>query len=318
MATAPPCDPVGFSITAPETLIEHVVSSAVGGLGAVHQYVTMRAWVRWANAQQRSSEEQQQQEELTPTALLAGVIYNDFPWGDELGTAREYTQHVLVRFSSASVAPYVTDARFRLQPNREIQWASAAAYKALPDVVTRAVAGVSQARVVEARRMLDERTADERVVYHFLRASANEPDSEVQQRAVEKCAGWFAAALQTRSLFALGHAWHTIEDSFSPAHTDRNLSDRRALVRRVYYFGDQTDRWHSSHESWAAVRTPGSEGYRRVDAAVPLLAESLRRFYAALDDNAPDAAAVHTERFAQWLRTEVFALASDSPQQEEQ
>ena len=301
---APQTDPIDFSITAPESALEFIVSHAVGGLGAVHQYVTMKAFLLWAQRQQTTGLPSGEPE-LTPEILLAGVIYNDFPWGDELGAGVDYQKHILARFQSSQTASYVTDQRFRWQPHRDIQWASAALYKNLPDAFTRIVAQVSQETVDEARVMLQQRTDATRVVYHFLRKDREETDAEVQRRAIEKAKEWFAAALERRSLFPLGHIWHMIEDSFSPAHTQRNLL--HGTVVRVYYFGDQTDRWHSSHESWDAVRVPGTEGYKRADAAKVLLAKSLDMFMQALGSS-PQQRPAAVQQFGEWLATDVLRL----------
>jgi len=309
-----------FSITAPTGAVEDVVSRAVGGLGAVHQMVSARAWAAAEAANGAVAR-------LDAGDCVAGVIYNDFPIEDETDAARTYVSSTLERIAPAD-APYITDSRFLWQPTREARWAAAAAYKGVPTMLM-SLAGVHHDAMVHARRMLAQRTAASRVNYHFLRSSGAETDAEVVERAVATVRRWFRLAVLQRRLFLLGHIWHMVEDSFSPAHTDR-LVERTTdapygRVHGIYFFGDQTDHMHSSRESWAAVASSTDSTARHyIDVAVLALRDILLRYAAALaaaplgaapgSTAAPSAAAeahaaTSADDFAEFMRSQVFALA---------
>jgi hypothetical protein len=305
-----------FSITAPVGAVEHGITLAVGGLGAVHQYVSARAWALAEQAQSLA---------LDAEDCVAGVIFNDFPADDETDAMRTYVASTLERLR-ASDAPYITDARFLWQPRREERWAAAAVYKGVPSTLM-SLAGVQSATMHHARRMLAQRTHESRINYHFMRASRTEADDEVVARAVLTARRWFRLAVLMRRTFLIGHIWHMVEDSFSPAHTERDLVRTTdapyGRVRRIYFFGDQTDRSHSAAESIEAVLAPGSVGARAVDVCVIALRDILLRFNAALagaplapppGSTAPPSAAMEAyaaaaaDEFAEFMRTQVFAL----------
>jgi hypothetical protein len=306
-----------FSITAPVGIVERGITVAVGGLGAVHQYVSARAWALAEQAQPRLA--------LDAEDCVAGVIFNDFPADDEIDAARTYAATTLERMNAAD-APYITDARFLWQPRREERWAAAAAYKDVPATLM-TLAGVQESTMHRARRMLAQRTHETRINYHFMRASRNETDAEVVARAVLTARRWFRLAVLHRRTFPLGHIWHMVEDAFSPAHTERDLVRTTEApygrVQRIYFFGDQTDRSHSTAESIEAVLAPGSVGARAVDVCVLALRDILLRYAAAVagaplapppgSTVAPSAAveayaAAAADEFAEFMRTQVFAL----------
>jgi len=309
-----------FAITAPTSVLEDVASRAVGGLGAVHQMVSARAWAEAVAANGAV-------DQLDAADCVAGVIFNDFPADDEEDAARTYARTTLEPIAPAD-APYIADRRFLWQPSRNERWAAAAAYKNVPTVLM-TLAGVHHEAMEHARRMLAQRTAASRVNYHFLRASSAEADAEVVERAVATARRWFRLAVLRRRLFLLGHVWHMVEDSFSPAHTDR-LVERTTdapygRVQRIYFFGDQTDHMHSSRESWAAVASSTDATARRyIDVAVLALRDILLRYVAAVaaaplgaapGSAAPPSAAAEAhaaaeaDTFAEFMRTQVFALA---------
>jgi hypothetical protein len=301
-----------FAITAPVGPLEQVVSAAVGGLGAVHQYVSARAWA--------AAEQLRPGLAVDAEDCVAGVIFNDFPADDETDAARTYVATTLTRIAPAD-APYINDARFLWQPTREARWAAAAVYKGAPEILM-AMAGVQHAAMDHARRMLALRTHHTRINYHFMRASADERDDEVVERAVATARRWFRLAVERRRAFLLGHVWHMVEDSFSPAHTRRDLVRTEARpygrVEAIFFFGDQTDRLHSSRESWDAASGGPAAAY--ISVAVLALRDILLAYDDALR-SAPLApppgmppSAAHAEhavaaaeRFAVFLRERVFA-----------
>lgn len=305
-----------FSITAPVGVVERGITVAIGGLGAVHQYVSMRAWL---------AAEQTRRITLSAEDCTAGVIFNDFPAWDETDADVSFVRSTLERMR-ASDAPYITDQRFLLQPTREARWAAAAAYKGVPTTLMR-LAGIQDAAMHHAQQMLALRTHETRINYHFMRASRHESDSEVVARALLTARRWFRLAIVTRRVFLIGHIWHMVEDSFSPAHTERDLmrSDTAPYgrVNRIYFFGDQTDSSHSAAESIESVLAPGSVGARAVDVAVLALRDILLRYVDALagapimpppGSVAAPSEAVYAyaeraaEEFAEFMRTQVFAL----------
>ena len=324
------CLPVDFSITAPTNVVEQVVAGRFGGLGAVHQYVTMLAYVdaekeigkelaAWAGKSKR----------MAPIELLAGVIYNDFPGEDEGNESLTYVAKYLTPIDP-NKAYYITDRRFLWQPNADVTWASAAVYKRVPQFLM-TMAGIKRTTMESADAMLKRRVAVNHVNYHFLRATADETPDETRRRAITTARLWYRRALEFRNLFLFGHIWHQIEDSFSPAHTARSLASTKerpyGTVDNIYFFGDQTEEWHSRHESWDAVRQAGSPGDRRVKAAVPALRDSLKIFISDLSgapllppdgkSSAPDRevsgqrayAEARATRFAEWLEATVYAFS---------
>lgn len=329
------CAPVSFSITTPTGMLERVVSSRLGGLGAVHQYVTMKACLapqtvgvveakmkEWAPLSQR----------LTVMSLLAGVIYNDFPGKDDADSDLSYVGQYLVPIAPND-AYYITDKRFLWQPSLDARWASAAVYKHVPEALM-ALAGIKHETMQDAAAMLERRIKEDRVNYHFLRASADERMHETQRRAINTARLWYRRAVEWRSLFIFGHIWHQMQDSFSPAHTRRNLarSERYpyGVVEEIYFFGNQTEGWHSRHESWDAVSQAGSEGAKRVEAAMAPLRDALQMFIRDVDAAPPLPLAWnwarmdrtfpvqgdHADRcataFAEWLESKAYALAPAS------
>jgi hypothetical protein len=322
-----------FSITEPTSAVENLVATAVGGLGPVHQYVTALAWaLAAATIEAPLARAAAQFPALTAEKFCAGVIFNDFPVRDELDLENTYAPKMLVPIAKGTFDA-IQDPRFLLQPGEHVRWANAAMYKHLPAVVL-TLFGVKRETVAQARDTLELRTAVERTSYHFMRADKNESDSEVQRRAALFAERWFRLALLHRTLFPLGHIAHMVEDSFSPAHTTRDLAPRGdalpyGVVTEVYWFGAQSDSWHSSRESWSAVNTPGSLAEQRVAVCVRVVAALLERYVAALagtpllppgfrgDASTLDAQQSYAEaeaaKFATWLRTSVFALASRGP-----
>jgi hypothetical protein len=297
--------PVGFAITAPVGILEHLASAAVGGLGAAHQAVTQRAWHQvWPLGRDQA-------DEPDARALVAGVIYNDFPWGDELDAERRYVATVLEPIK-ASDAPYMTDPRFMWQPTQRMRWALAALYKHWGGVLR--VAGVPAEDVERAREALATRTLASHTCYHFMRATRAESDGDVVAASVAAARRWFRQAVVAASIFPLGHIVHMIEDSFSPAHTDRDLTATidapYGHVRRIYFFGDQNDSWHSERESIDAVLDPTKPAGQAAAVAARAVAEVLRRYVAAVRNVPRDSAAEQVaDEFAEFLRTKVFRLA---------
>jgi hypothetical protein len=312
-----------FAITAPTGPLERIVTSALGGLGAVHQYVTALAWAALAATPAADTLRRlaATHPRLTARDLVAGVIFNDFPADDETDAAGTYLR--TLEPIAPSDAPYIHDAQFLWQPTRDARWAAAAVYKGVPEALL-AVAGVRHETVEHARRMLALRTHESHVNYHFMRASAHEIDTDVRRRAVASAERWFREAVLLRSFFPLGHICHMVEDSFSPAHTDRDVAETTVaqpygVVHEVYFFGNQTDQWHSSRESIAAVQQPVGE--RRVATCARAVRDILQLYIAAVDTApllppggalggaAQQAHAEHTAReFARFMKTQVFAL----------
>lgn len=250
-----------FSITEPTTMLERFVAYCVGGLGAVHQRVTSLPF-----------EDKEINDLYTDREVLHlnyGVQYNDFPTGDE-ADGDKYASTVLERIE-APAAPYLTDPRFRFQPRKEIRWAMAAVYKRTPHILMHAF-GVNDAAVQSASAMLKRRETETH--YHFMRSYASEPDLRVVRRASETAANWYGRALAENNTFVLGHLFHMLEDSYSEAHTDRDSVT--GALRRIYFFGDQTDKSHSSHESYAAITE--SSAKRRVELVVEVLKLVLKSF----------------------------------------
>lgn len=271
-----------FSITAPGAPLERAVSNTVGGLGAVHQYVTQLALSR------PFEEDEAPGAQLAPDEmrlLVAGVIWNDFPTGEEQSGPRYLAQ--LLEPIGGCDAPYLTDARFRLQPTLQTRWAMATVYKKAPDALAR-LGGVTSSALAVARLMVAERDQPARSHYHFMRATAAEPDRSVVARAAATAVRWYHSALvapaeQGGGAFALGHLVHMVEDSFSPAHTLRRAPaapDAPYPIERVYYFGDQSEKSHSRQEGWSAVCRPGSEGDVRVQGCARAVRRLVARFLA--------------------------------------
>lgn len=295
-----------FSITAPVNAVERTITSLVGELGAVHQYVSALAW---AAAERRIR--------VTSDArdALAGVIANDFPWPDEYDTKREYAAKMLTPIDPQD-ARYINDGRFLLQPTREARWAAAAVYKGVPKMAM-ALLGVNAEAMAFAAEMLAVRTAASRVNYHVMRSTPEETDAEVVDLAVATSKRWYRIAVLRRRVFLVGRIWHMVEDSFSPAHTDRDLERRFATpygrIRRIYCFEEQTDESHSTAESINAVLTPGSVGARCVEVAVLALSDILVRYETDIAGMAvPNEAYAQraADSFGDFMRSQVLALAS--------
>lgn len=86
-------------------------------------------------------------------------------------------------------------------------------------------------------------------VFHFLRnfkkngtlvsaRRACEEARETISRATFSAVREWQAGNADVALFLIGHATHIIQDSFSPAHTRRDLTDANAPIRDVCYYGD--------------------------------------------------------------------------------
>lgn len=316
-------------------MVERLISSGLGGLGAVHQYVTMKAFLAPQSVEAveaKMKEWTQRSPRLTVMSLLAGVIYNDFPGKDDADSDLSYVKQYLVPIAPND-AYYITDKRFLWQPSPDARWASAAVYKGVPETLM-AWAGVKHETMQDAAAMLARRIKEDRVNYHFLRASADERMHETQRRAITTARQWYRRAVEWRSLFLFGHIWHQMQDSFSPAHTRRNLgrSERYpyGVVEQIYFFGNQTEGWHSQNESWDAVSQAGSEGAKRVDAVVAPLRDALLMFIRDVEAAPPlpltwewsrmdrtfAAQGEHADRcaatFAEWLENKAYALAPSS------
>lgn len=323
------CFPVSFSITAPTSTVERAAAVPFGGLGAVHQYVTMKAFMAGGDEFKRKFDEwSRRSQRLSVESLLAGVIYNDFPGEDDADIQMNYTSQYLSPIDPND-AYYITDRRFLVQPNADMRWANAAVYKHIPEMLM-AIAGVKRSTMQSANAMLHRRIKEDRVNYHFLRATRDETPRESQRRAIATAQQWYRRALEWRNLFLFGHIWHQMQDSFSPAHTRRTLAPTPdapyGVIDEIYFFGDQGDMWHSRHESWDAVSRKGSEGDRRVEAAIPPLRDSLKQFiddvenapqlplnwdWSTMDKVAPgqrNYAEQRAEVFGEWLRAKAYKL----------
>lgn len=328
-----------FSITEPTSVVENVVATAVGGLGPVHQYVTACGWAEAAatlvdmpkqpalTLEARLARAARTFPRLTAETLVAGVIFNDFPVQDELDLPNAYSAKMLAPIAPDSF-PAIKDRRFLWQPTEPVRWANAAVYKGVPETLL-AFSGVDHATMEQARETLRLRTALERTSYHFMRFSKEESNDDVQDRAIVHVRRWFRLAVLHRTMFPLGHIVHMVEDSFSPAHTMRDLSERGVerpygVVTSIYFFGEQTDQWHSTRESWSAVNTANSEAERRVKVCAHAVRDVIVRFEAAvagapmLPPAGMDYTALPAQReyakhaakeFSEFMRTTVFALA---------
>lgn len=263
---------VCFSITEPTSLLEWTAAYCIGGLGAVHQYVTMLAF---ADATKRSATVRATYSDDDVQQLVAGVIWNDFPSGDGVDGVR-YARETLVPITG-SAAPYLSDARFRWQPSRETRWALAFVYKRMPALLAN-VFGVGDEARRAAERMLEFRAAQERTHFHFMLTRRDEPMDDVRSRAAAAAREWYRRALLEQNVFVLGHVLHMVEDSYSAAHTKRVPPD--GDLAEVYFFGAQTDRSHSSLESYAAVSRPGGEPEQRVRWCVAAVSDIIARFAA--------------------------------------
>ena len=322
-----------FSITEPTSGVEALVATALGGLGPVHQWVTSSAWAAAAAKYQVSARlvklATRRGDRLSPVDLVAGVIYNDFPVEDELDADASYVRSMLVPIAPPSF-PGITDPSFLWQPSAHVRWANAAVYKGVYGGLLE-LAGVEHETLEQARRTLKLRTDTSRVCYHFMRRSAHETPAEVLAAAMVHAERWFRLAVLHRSLFLLGHIVHMVEDSFSPAHTARDLV--RTLERpfgtvtNVYFFGTQGDRAHSSQESAYAATTPGSEAARRITVCVDAVRDLLALFVttleqapialpggavtsASLDAQARYAQQQATGAFRTFMQTQVFFMAT--------
>ncbi len=266
---------VGFSITQPTGTLESVISWWYGGFGATHQYIT-------ALATSKLIPMKVTEERLSAKRLVQGVIWNDFPLEDERDGKGEYDK-ILVRMSEAE-APYIEDDRFRWQPSEADRFASAAAYKAGGSPLSQLVSnwkGVTKEKAEEAEAMLERRSGTLKSHYHFLRERAEETDKSVRERAVSTCIRWYEHAVESRDLFTLGHVFHTIEDSYSPAHTMRLVPKTEVdfgRITEVYYFGNQNDTNHSRQEGIQQAQSSSYAAYDRVQWCVHALKYIYGRF----------------------------------------
>lgn len=80
---------------------------------------------------------------------------------------------------------------------------------------------------------------------------------------------------KTKALFLIGHATHTIQDSFSPAHTQRDGADNNYNLKNVCYFGTEMQKhmdtsrmgpkdlcYHNAPDSRDAVWNISGEQYK--------------------------------------------------------
>lgn len=273
-----------FSITEPTSPMESFIALCVGGLGLVHQYTVMLAFTGDAKLNALFTDQEVRD-------LVAGTTWNDSPTADELDGAA-YRRDVLEQVPHP-YAPYITDERFRVQMRRDLRFALAAAYKHAP-MMLQSMLGIDERTADVAGAMLQRRAAAERSHYHFMRATSDETDASVVARSEETGARFYRLALQRRNAFVLGHNLHMLGDAYSYAHTRRDPAGGRLL--EVYFFGNQTDRGHSSRESWHAVDTM-PEVRRRVELVVIQIRAVLYR-YAADRIAPPDQI---DERVAAWL-----------------
>jgi len=245
---------VGFSITQSTGMLERTIGWWYGGFGATHQYITEQAVAKLIPAEQA-----QQAKRLT-----AGVIWNDFPSASPIDPNYEDD---LVPIS-ADDAPYISDARFRWQPSERVRFANAGAYEKvgpLSDAIFN-WKGVTDDDLEDAKKTIKRRSAYDRAHYHFLRSDELESDESVRAYALDTCLEWYRIALETGDLFTLGHMFHTIQDSYSPAHTKRTAPSNKydyGRVDRVYFFGDQSDTYHSNKEGIKQVLDMYNEAYDR-------------------------------------------------------
>lgn len=245
---------VGFSITQSTGMLERTIGWWYGGFGATHQYITEQAV-----AELIPDDQVQQAKRLT-----AGVIWNDFP--SDSPTDPNYEDDLVP--ISADDAPYIEDVRFRWQPSERVRFANAGAYKnvgPLSDAIF-SWKGVTDDDLEDAKQTITRRAAYDRNHYHFLRGDELESDESVRARALETCLEWYRIALETGDLFTLGHMFHTIQDSYSPAHTKRTAPTNKydyGRVDRVYYFGDQSDTYHSNKEGIKQVLDTYNEAHDR-------------------------------------------------------
>jgi len=258
---------LGFSITQPTGTMESVISWWYGGFGAVHQHITGLATSKMISVKATK-------ERLSAKRLVEGVIWNDFPSGDEQDVKQEYDK-ILVTISESD-APYIEDDRFRWQPSETDRYAAAGAYAnagVISDIVYD-LKGVTEEKQREANEMLDKRTGILKRHYHFLRETAEERDDSVRERAVTTCIRWYELALRNQDHFTLGHIFHLIEDSYSPAHTKR-LAPKGDVdygkITEVYFFGNQTNTEHSRKEGIKQALSSSYEAFDRVQWCVRAL-----------------------------------------------
>lgn len=275
---------VEFSITAATSGLERIVTGIAGdGLGAVHQFITQEAYNSDPTLDQRMVALGKRN--CSASQLIAGVIWNDFPL-DSVDPERTeaYAAGALEAFDQ-KYAPYLTDPRFRVQPKEGLRVAMGAVHKGVPDIVSIMV-GVNAQYVVIARRMIRERINEDRPHRHFMRKTASEGDAAVIAGAIYICLRWMAMALFNETAFYLGNITHTIEDSFSAAHTKRSAPSDSApygAVNEVYFFGNQSDHSHSSAESWREVTRRGSDASRRVAWLIAPLREVFSFFITSME-----------------------------------
>lgn len=256
---------VEFSITTATSGLERVVTDLAGdGLGTVHQFITQEAYGSDPTIAQRMSALGKRN--CTASEMVSGVIWNDFPLDSVDPERTELYARFALRPFDAKYASYMTNPLFRVQPVEGLRVAMAAVHKSIPDLFS-LLFGVNAQYLVIARRMIRERINEDRPHRHFMRKTADEPDESVIAGAVYICLKWMAMALQYETAFYLGNLLHTLQDSFSAAHTRRTGPSESApfgAVQEIFFFGNQNDHSHSRTESWREVMRSGSEASRRV------------------------------------------------------
>ena len=263
--------PVGWSITAPQGL-EKLLGWFCGGLGLIHQYI---AWLALAVDKAIYAKFFAAVGSEGIQALVAGIIWNDFPLApeDDLRSYTSYLERVPLRD-----AEYLPHDDFRWQVRMPVRRALAGHYKHLPDWLLH-LFGIAQPDCDVGERMLMYRAAGERVHYHGMKETGAESDASVKARARDRLVIWYGRALRSATivdgLFLIGHIVHLLEDFCSPAHTQMNAAGH---LTRIYFFGDQTDMWHSKRESANVVFEKGSEAQRRIARCVPLVRALVLRF----------------------------------------
>jgi len=329
---------IGYSITAPTGLIEHAICAMVAdGMGAVHQTVTARAFYSDGKGGQDLKDLQAAAQAAAPDAVLdeetlvSGVIWPDFPVHVDAEDRASVARYVALMVPIAECdAPYMREfARFRRQPSKALRYALAARYKGVPDWLMR-IGGIDQTTIDQARQLLADRTAEMRTHYHFMLNRFEEQMARAGNRqgatrsvcaaATQTLVKWMRVALESRTVFPVGQSFHTIEDSFSAAHTKRvGPSDGRryGAVLEAFYFGNQNDHSHGQLESFAAINRPGTEPHARAEWSKRPLHDVLAWFYrtlaeiSAIQDPAERRALTdrRLEEYEALLRDHVFLCA---------
>jgi len=263
---------VGWSITAPQGFAERLLGRFCGNLGLIHQYI---AWLAVCSVKAVCKAFYDRVKSEGVQALVAGIIWNDFPLAPE-GDLRAYVS--FLERVPLSDAEYLPHPDFRWQVRKPVRRALAGHYKNFPDWLLH-IFGIAQHDCDVGERMLKYRAAGERVHYHGMKETGAETDASVKARARARLIEWYGKALRAPTivdgLFLVGHMVHLVEDFCSPAHTNM---DKDGHLTSIYFFGDQTDLWHSKRESADVVFEKGSEAQRRIAFCVPLVRALLMRF----------------------------------------